>query len=130
MIPEEHQQAVIASGVAFMRAITEAYGSEQGLGLWETITSTLDPDVKAKVFFAMITGEYNYSLRVTGASTADRVAVIKAIRAADRRKLGLKDAKDLADMLWSTPAQPIILEIDPDRRVSAIRDLRAAGLYC
>ena len=130
MIPEQHLDTVIPSGIAFMRAITEAYGSEQGLQLWNTITDVLDPDVKAKIFFALITGEYHHQVRVTKADTTDKVAVIKAFRTVDRRRLGLKEAKDMADRLWSHPPQAITLEVDPEQRDAAVRELRRVGCRC
>ena len=59
MIPAEHKAEIIQSGMNFMRAITEVYGTDEGMKLWDTIASTLDPDIKGQIFFAMLTGEYN-----------------------------------------------------------------------
>ena len=73
-IPVEHKEAIVGSGLEFMRSITSCYGSEEGMKLWEVIAGTLDPSVKGEIFFAMITGEYNSNLRVSG-SVNDRVRV-------------------------------------------------------
>ncbi len=66
MIPQDHNNAVISTGLHFLRAITEAYGSDQGMQLWETIADTLDPDVKGQIFFAMLTGTHNDTVVVRG----------------------------------------------------------------
>jgi len=55
MIPVEHKEDVIQSGINFMRAITSAYGTDEGIKLWDTIANTLDTDVKGEIFFAMLT---------------------------------------------------------------------------
>ena len=100
MIPEEHKTAVISNGMHFMRSITEAYGADEGLKLWDTIASTLDPDVKGQIFLAMVTGNYNDRIHMKGffpQGQANAVACIKAIREWDKRGLGLKEAKDMYD---------------------------------
>ena len=96
MIPEGHKESIIQSGLNFIRSITEAYGSDEGMKLWETIAGTLDPSVKGEIFFAMLTGEYNSNITISGyQGNADKVRMIKAIRSVDIRGLGLKIAKDM-----------------------------------
>ena len=102
MIPEDHKTAVISNGLHFMRSITEAYGADEGLKLWDTIASTLDPDVKGQIFMAMVTGNYNDRIHLKGLhpyGQENAVACIKAIREWDKRGLGLKEAKDMYDRL-------------------------------
>lgn len=97
-LPEEHKTAIISNGLHFMRSITEAYGSEHGLELWEQITSVLDPDVKGQIFFAMITGTYNDKVEIRGVnSNNNAVACIKEIRTWSG--YGLKESKDIYDRL-------------------------------
>ena len=124
MIPEEHKDAIIANGMHFMRSITEAYGAEEGMRLWETIAGTLDPDVKGQIFFAMITGTHNNRivLRRVGANT-DRVARIKEIR--NWTGLGLKEAKDLSDMVEL--GKPMSLTVRPQDYSVAVVGLRRVG---
>jgi len=128
MIPAEYKEDIIQSGINFMRSITEAYGAEEGMKLWDTIASTLDPDVKGQIFFAMLTGEYGGIINISGHHpSANRVTMIKAIRNVDKRGLGLKEAKDMSDYLSS--GKPIRLEIDNANRNSALAELRGAGFY-
>ena len=128
MIPAEHKEEVIQSGISFMRSITEAFGADEGMKLWDTIATTLDPDVKGQIFFAMLTGEYNNIVNITGHDPgADRVRMIKTIRSVDKRGLGLKEAKDMSDQLSN--GQMIKLEIDPAVRHMALSELRRAGFH-
>lgn len=124
MIPNEHRADVIQSGLQFMRSITEAYGPEEGLRLWDTIASTLDPDVKAQVFFAMITGQYTTTIVIPAQQTPNRVGAIKAIRSVTG--LGLKEAKDLSDEMQM---KSIKLTVEPDQRSKAINTLRDSGIH-
>ena len=94
MIPAEHKETIISAGIEFMRSITECYGNEKGMKLWDDIASTLGNEIKGEIFFAMISGEYTTKLKVSG-TVNDRIASIKAIRA--YTGLGLKEAKDLWD---------------------------------
>lgn len=128
MIPADNKEDVIQSGINFMRSITEAFGTDEGLKLWDTIASTLDPDVKGQIFFAMLTGEYNSRITLYSAvKNANKVSMIKAIRIVDKRGIGLKEAKDMADGIENGIA--IHLEVDPKKRISCITELRNAGFH-
>jgi len=132
MIPEEHKTAIISNGLHFMRSITEAYGADAGLELWEQIAGVLDPDVKGQIFFAMITGTYNdrILLKGIGASAQNNaVNCIKEIRA--WTGFGLKDSKDLYDRLRnrtfnSGPSQEYI-NVDPEQYSQAVAGLSRVG---
>ena len=128
MIPTEFKQDVIQSGINFIRSITEAYGSDEGMKLWDNIASVLDPEVKGQIFFALLTGEYNGIVTLTGcAGWANKVAMIKAVRSVDIRRLGLKEAKDVCDDLMS--GKPQKLQVDAKNRNLVLRELRDAGFY-
>jgi len=132
VIPEEHKTAIISNGLHFMRSITEAYGADKGLELWEQIAGVLDPDVKGQIFFAMITGNYNdrILLKGIGASAQNNaVNCIKEIRA--WTGLGLKDSKDMYDRLRnrtfnSSPSQDYIT-VDPEQYSQAVAGLSRVG---
>ena len=124
MIPEDHKDAIITNGMHFIRSITEAYGAEEGMRLWETIANTLDPDVKGQIFFAMITGTHNNRivLKRVGTNT-DRVARIKEIR--NWTGLGLKEAKDVSDM--AELGKPMSITVKPQEYAMAVVGLRKVG---
>ena len=124
MIPAEHKTDIIQCGINFLRSITVAYGTDEGMKLWETITETMDPDVKGSIFFAMLTGEYNDRITLTTtAFGSNRVSQIKAIR--NITGMGLKEAKDLNDECFN--GKTIQLKCDPKKRQAAITELRNAG---
>lgn len=128
-LPEEHKTSIISNGLHFMRSITEAYGSEKGLELWEQITSVLDPEVKGQIFFAMITGTYNNKIELRGVDQdCNAVWCIKAIR--QWSGLGLKEAKDMLDRLRNRgpfgTSEFIKLARHEDYHI-AVRELKKVG---
>jgi hypothetical protein len=128
-IPENHETDILQSGIHFMRSITEAYGAEEGMKLWDTIASTLDPDIKGKIFFAMLLGEYNDRLTiqldmVKYRAHVQRVEGIKAIRTVTG--LGLKEAKDIHDNMTLGKVEKITIE--PTRRSEAIKHLASVHI--
>lgn len=112
--------------MSFMRVITEAYGSDEGMKLWDAISSTLDPAIKGEIFFAMLTGAYMGDIRIHSFHpSANKINVIKAIR--ECSGLGLKEAKDLADSVWS--GTPISLAVEPHRKEQAVAILKNVGCF-
>ena len=132
MIPEDYKTSIISNGLHFMRSITEAYGADKGLELWDQITSVLDEDVKGQIFFAMITGQYNDRILLKGighAGSNNAVGCIKEIR--QWTGLGLKESKDIYDRLRnrtyeSSPSQEFI-KVGPEQYSQAVAGLRNAG---
>lgn len=124
MIPAAHREHIINDGIHFMRSITECYGADEGMKLWEQIASVLDPSVKGEIFFSMLTGSHGRNLKVSGV-VINRVTAIKAIRAVTG--LGLKAAKDLSDQMQEGRTVTIELMDDVERSY-AIRHLREAGM--
>lgn len=128
MIPVEHKEDIIQSGINFMRSITDAYGTDEGMKLWDTIADTLDKDVKGQIFFALLTGDYNGIITLSGYSaSANKVAMIKAIRSIDSRRLGLKEAKDMCDNI--TMGKPQKVYVNAKLRNSCLIELRNAGFH-
>lgn len=97
---EENRRQLISDGIAFMRSITDQYGTEAGLQLWDRICEVLDPNVKGEIFIAMLTGDTRAKLTISCSPeqyTTYRIPHIKAIR--EVTGLGLKEAKDLSDLM-------------------------------
>lgn len=129
MIPTEHKKDILQNGIVFMRTITEAYGSEEGMKLWDAMASVLDPDIKGEIFFALLTGEYDSVININSHNKDNnrRVERIKAIRSVTMPRMGLKEAKDLSDNL--DLGYPIKLTIDATQRQYCLAELRAAGFH-
>lgn len=127
MIPEEHKGQILNSGIGFIRDITEAYGADKGMELWEQIASVLDPDVKGEIFFAMLTGHQAGKIAIRGYwPGSDFIRLIKAIRTVGG--MSLKEAKDLADQLRL--GQTVWIDVKTVGSMSANRQiLHAAGCF-
>ena len=137
MIPAEFKDEVISTGISFLRSITNAFGQEAGLELWDTISSTLDPDVKGQIFFAMICGQESRSITIIGInSNVNKIQIVKSIRTVTG--FGLKEAKDIADtfvlgkgagntLLYSF-GKPVTIKIcNSLSRDAAVHELKTAG---
>jgi hypothetical protein len=107
--------------------------------LWGQIASVLDPELKGAIFFALLTGESGsrVTIRDYERNNTNKVSIIKAIRTVTG--LGLKEAKDLSDILMVggtyggthqigyTYGKPITVDIGRQNRNDCIRTLRDAG---
>ena len=130
MLPENYKDELIGASISFMQTIADIYGPEKGQELWTTIADTVDPDLKGAVFMAMLTGNYrrdrlNVRNPFVGA-IQNKVALIKCIRNYDRRRLSLKEAKDISDRLDNAGSE--ILEVDPNIRPTFVVELRKLGM--
>jgi hypothetical protein len=115
MISEDEKHDLIWSSINFMGTISKIYGPDKGMELWSSIADNIDPELKGLIFMHMLTGTHNSSKfmvrnPVTG-RIEDRVGLIRCLRTYDRRRLGLKEAKDLVDNLDNGGS--IFLEVDP-----------------
>ena len=97
---EENRRQLISDGIAFMLSISDQYGTETGLQLWDRICEVLDPNVKGEIFIAMLTGDTRAKLTISCTPvqySTYRIPYIKALR--EVTGLGLNEAKDLSDLM-------------------------------
>lgn len=125
-IPEEHKSAIISDGIAFMRSITECYGTDMGMQLWDQICQVLDPNVRGEIFLAMLSGEFSPGRISIQGVVPDRIQVIKTIR--EVTGLGLKEAKDLNDLMQLGQAVTIKVQDGLTRQYAADK-LRQLGVH-
>lgn len=125
---DEHRRQLISDGIAFMRSITDQYGTETGLQLWDRICEVLDPNVKGEIFIAMLTGDTRSKITISCSPdqyTTYRIPHIKAIR--EVTGLGLKEAKDLSDFMVN--GQPVSITVKEGLSRQYARDvLKNVGL--
>ena len=125
---DENRRQLISDGIAFMRSITDQYGTETGLQLWDRICEVLDPNVKGEIFIAMLTGDTRARLNISchpDQYSTYRIPHIKAIR--EVTGLSLKEAKDLSDLMANN--QPVSITIKEGFSRQYARDvLKNAGL--
>ena len=125
-VSDEHMNAIVSDGIAFIRSITTAYGSETGMELWDTIANTLDPEIKGKIFFAMLTGSHEDRVTLTGAvAGSNKIACIKYIR--QYTGMGLVEAKNAYESAGDF-GQHVALTVNPRERYQMIHDLRQNGM--
>ena len=126
MLSEKDRHDLVGAGISFMQTVADIYGAEKGMELWSTIADTVDPSLKADVFMAMLKGNFRQDKIATKQAfqgpVPNKVGLIKTIRAYDRRNLGLKEAKDIADQLET--GRQVILEVHPEIRPTFVVELR------
>jgi len=126
---EHTRNNLIIESIAFMQAVIAAYGPEKGEEMWDTIVLTLDPSVKRQILMKMLTGDFVGKVVIRGYRGERRVVqAIKAVR--NITGLGLKESKDLVDHAYGSSnqcGQPTEIEVDPNKRRDAIKELEAAG---
>lgn len=121
----DERNSIISSGLNFMRTITEVYGADEGMRLWETIADTLDPNLKGEIFFAMVAGTHDDTIVLRGVNhvNLDRVRCIKEVR--NWTGFGLKEAKDACDSVYS--GATVRLTVKPSEHHMAVSGLRKVG---
>lgn len=130
MISDQEKEMLISSSIDFLRTITKVYGSEEGMKMWETISNAIDPDIKGKVFFKLLVGDHEQTITIGSyLHYSNKVSFIRCIREYDIRRLGLKEAKDLCEMLWDKNSV-IQIQVKPERRNQALAELKSLGCTC
>lgn len=125
-IDAEAMNAVVSDSLALIRTITNVYGSEEGMKLWETIADTLGPVIKGKVFFALITGSHEDSvILIDKLAYSNNVECIKLIR--QYTGLGLMESKQAYEKAGDRGAT-VSLTVDSKERANMIIALRQNGM--
>jgi len=127
MIPEDHKDDIVSTGIDFMNAVTKAYGAEEGLKLYDTIMASVDPDIKGTIFFALIMGDSGGTIRLKRVehSVSNKIERIKAVRQVSG--FSLKDAHERVEAVESGKPKSIThLRSVMDRSV-ALKTLREVG---
>lgn len=121
-------EEVIQTGIAFIRALTEYHGADQGIRLWNAISQHVDPNLKGQIFFSMLTGSCGGQIIISARrSDADKIALLKALRSTgDPNSLGLKEAMALLKEI-DEHHRTIRITVKPSKRTATVYNLRAAG---
>lgn len=123
----DQRRQLTDSSLMFLRAVGNVYGSDRAMEMWGQLADTVTPELKCWVFEAMLLGRMGSTMTINKFSQfSNKLGVIKAIRTYDRRMLGLKEAKDMYDLLQDS-GKEIILEISPEKTDAAAREFRTLG---
>jgi hypothetical protein len=111
MIPEQYRGDLVDGSLRFMQMLCRVYGSELAMEFWAKLSDVIDPELKGLTFSAMLTGNIAGDIHISHfPNCINKIEVIKAIRTWDKRRLGLKEAKDLFDSCFYNN-QPIKIEV-------------------
>lgn len=126
-LSRDQKRELTDSGLMFLRAVGNVYGSDRAMEMWHTIADAVNPDLKGWTFEAMLLGRMESSIVITSfAPFVNKISIIKAIRTWDRRGLGLKEAKDMYDGLVES-GKEIVLEVNHNRVSHAADEFRTLG---
>ncbi len=119
----DQKNRLLIKSANLLREITEIWGAEQGMLLWEKVGEGLGQDLKGALFFSMITGNFLGDITVSSIDRNFAVPIIKTIRKATG--FGLKDAKDLYDVVRD--GRSIKIEVKPEERQMIVEEFKAHG---
>ena len=127
-LSEQQSDAIIGSGLELMKAITEAFGPEDGLKTWEVFAETMGNDFKHAIFMAMLTGKSAGFVSIFGdkhmITNVNKIETIKVIRSATG--WGLKESKDFVDDLFLGTIKN--LKVKFGSRSPLLQDLAKLGI--
>jgi ribosomal protein L7/L12 len=110
-----------------MSAITDAFGAEEGLVVWDKMAEHIGQEFHQRVFMAMLSGQTSCHVRVIGKNVYEAglfIDLIKTIR--KYTGLGLKEAKDIADGINNGATETIKIMKSTDRR-HFIEEIKKSG---
>jgi len=122
-LPDKQKKDLIRKSHDLMLSITEIWGAERGMELWEGIANSLGPDIKGDLFFSMLTGKSIGPVQLISVNPAYCIEIMKAIRA--RTGTGLKEARDIYNHVRDKG--PADIEIDDSSKAQFIQELRSFG---
>jgi ribosomal protein L7/L12 len=100
-----------------MSSITDAFGAEEGLDVWNKMAEHIGTEFHQRVFIAMLSGSTSCHIRVVGKDVREKgrfIDLIKVIR--QYSGLGLKEAKDIADKINDGSTETVKILKSTDRR--------------
>jgi len=129
-VPEEYKQELVGASISFMQTVSSIYGPDRGQELWSAIADAIDPDLKNEIFMTMLTGHYQSDkIKITNpylGPLSNKVAVVRAIRKYDKRRLNLREAMNITDNL--ADAGTSILEVEHQVQPDARAEFRQLGM--
>lgn len=111
---------VVRSARSFIQNLCQAYGTKEGMAVWDKIRSNLSEDMASDIFLGMLMGTGDVEVAAIG---PHKIEAIKEVRAFTG--YGLKEAKDFVESV--TEQGPKILDCtgrnndDINRFIEAMR---------
>jgi len=83
---------VVTTARAFIKALSEVYGADHGMALWDYVRKGLGNQIASDIFLGMLVGTPELTVHTIG---MHKIEAIKEVRAFTG--MGLKEAKDFLD---------------------------------
>lgn len=93
---------VVSSARALIRALSEVYGTDQGMALWDFIRNGLGEQIASDIFLGMLIGTSDLTIESIGLR---KIEAIKEVRSFTGK--GLVEAKDLVEAVQNHRPQRI-----------------------
>ena len=126
-INEEVIDSLVFSGVDFVRALTETFGADAGIKVWDSMAEAVGEDIRGRIFFSMLTGDGDGNITLLPwkemRSVGKKIEFIKIVRAATG--FGLKEAKDLSDEVENGISKRV--KIPLKQKAQFVRDMKSIG---
>lgn len=119
-------EQLISDGLQFVKSLTDYYGPEKGMEVWNSFGDVMGKTIQHKVFMEMLMGKSFMTITFAAGNAnngGNAVPVIKCIR--QYTGYGLKEAKDYWDAS-KTVAQTIKVD-NPNMAQDFRRELRTLG---
>lgn len=116
---------LIHDGIRFLRTMTEFYGMDEGMAIWDKMGDAIPANLRGQIFMAMLCGTTGKHINISAGragATGNAIAIIRCIR--ENTRLGLKEAKDIWD---ESRMRTVSVVCDPKFINKFSQDLRHLG---
>lgn len=119
-----HYEQIIVDGIHLLESIGRYYGPEKSIEIWDKMGEAMGPDIKGRVFFALLTGSAGDRVHIQRGNCDQAVTAIKAIRYGTN--MGLKESKDAWD---ASAVRTVMLQcVNSAVQKEMVRELRNIGM--
>jgi hypothetical protein len=120
---------LIHSGIMFLRDLSQYYGDERAMKLWEELRDGMGREVQNAILMTMLRGNYSRQATVTMSVPREYTKFIEAIKNVRQASgYGLKDAKDFVEMV--SDKGPQILKLKDDVEVRGfVQNMKNCGFH-
>lgn len=127
---QQQENDLISAATLFIKTLTDIEGPEHGMELWDRIAQVIDPDIKGKIFFSLLTNSYGtiviHPIHPNDLKEVqiNKVSIIRCIRL--YTGLGLKEGIGILNQILD--GQCVKISVDPKDTIKALNELRTYGI--
>jgi len=114
---------VVRNARAFIRSLCDAYGTEQGMAVWDHIRKGLGDQIAGDIFLGMLTGTDQIRVMSIGKEMINAIKEVRWLTG-----WGLKEAKDFVDAVRDRGPQIIdVADMDQAKVEQFCRNIQKFG---